>query len=122
MCDFISGYKLPNGELRFHTDADVEAARFNLIAPYAGKGQKDLARRAEALSLLGETVMARNPDHPHLFARRDIIAAENRLGIMWVGDIGDQSAGYTPMTSVERKQRQAVGRRRQAVCRRPKAV
>ena len=26
MCVFISGYKLPNGELRFHTDADVEAA------------------------------------------------------------------------------------------------
>jgi hypothetical protein len=26
MCDFISGYKLPDGKLHFHTDADVEAA------------------------------------------------------------------------------------------------
>jgi hypothetical protein len=26
MCTFISGYRLPNGQLHFHTDADVEAA------------------------------------------------------------------------------------------------
>ena len=26
MCHFISGYRLPDGSLRFHTDADVEAA------------------------------------------------------------------------------------------------
>ena len=39
-------------------------ARFNRSSPFAGKGQSDLSRRAEALAGLGEIVTAKNADRP----------------------------------------------------------
>lgn len=68
--------------------------RFQQAAPYAGKGQKDLPSRVKALASLGESITARNPDHPHLFDRRAVIAAEQRLGVVWKGAHSVHGAGY----------------------------
>lgn len=73
--------------------------RFQQTSNFSGKGQKDLNARVDALVALGESEPRRNPDHPHLWLRTDVVAAENRRGIRWFGAIGNRDAGYAPVES-----------------------
>lgn len=71
-------------------------ARFQHTAPYAGKGQKDLEARVQSLMAHGEPEPPRNPYHPHLYLRTAVVAAEQRLGLVWRGAIGERVAGHYP--------------------------
>lgn len=60
-------------------------ARFQNTGSYSGKGQKDLRARIASLKALGEPEPPRNATHPHLYSRRHVIEAEQRLGVVWLG-------------------------------------
>ena len=76
-------------------------ARFQHTASFAGKGQKDLKARVVALMAMGEPEPPRNPDHPHLYLRTAVRAAEVRRGLEWRGAIGGREAGYVSMPLAE---------------------
>ena len=59
-------------------------ARFRQTASYAGKGQKDLNLRVAELKKLGITI-GKNPQCPHLFSRSEVLEAEKKLGLFWLG-------------------------------------